>query len=139
MLEYYVMFVTSMLFVHWFADFVCQTDEMAKEKSSSFGSLLKHIASYAIVFTIGAFLAVVCLDNIADSGWMFGGWAFNLFVITNVVSHLFIDYVTSRAAKLEFDRGNVGGAFVIIGFDQFLHVAIMTMSFYYIAMPVVVI
>jgi len=26
MLEYYVSFVTAMLFVHWVADFVCQTD-----------------------------------------------------------------------------------------------------------------
>ena len=133
MLEYYVSFVTAMLFVHWVADFVCQTDKMAKGKSSSIGELLKHLISYAVVFTVGTFLTALALDGKGHSEWFFkdGFPAFWLFVIINAGSHFFIDYVTSRASKLEFDRGNAGTAFKIIGFDQFLHLAIMAVSLYY--------
>lgn len=133
MLEYYVSFATAMLFVHWVADFVCQSDKMAKGKSSSIGELSKHLISYASVFTVGTFLTALALDGKGHSEWFFkeGFSPFCIFVLINVVSHFFIDYITSRASKLEFERGNTGAAFKIIGFDQFLHIAIMTVSLYY--------
>ena len=133
MLEYYVSFVTAMLFVHWVADFVCQSDKMAKGKSSSIGELSKHLISYAVVFTVGTFLTALVLGVWGHGKWFFkdGFPAFWVFVFINVGSHFFIDFVTSRAAKLEFERGNTGTAFKIIGFDQFLHIAIMAISLYY--------
>lgn len=133
MLEYYVSFITAMLFVHWVADFVCQTDKMAKGKSSSIVDLSKHIISYAVVFTVGTFLTALVLADNVHNDWLFkeGFPAFWGFVFINVGSHFFVDFITSRASKLEFERGNTGTAFKIIGFDQFLHIAIMAISLYY--------
>jgi hypothetical protein len=107
---------------------------MAKGKSSSIAALSIHIISYTVVFTVGTFITTLFLDGDYRSEWVFkdGFSAFWLFVLINVGSHFLIDYVTSRASKLEFERGNTGSAFKIIGFDQFLHVAIMAVSLYYI-------
>lgn len=133
MLEYYVSFATAMMFVHWVADFVCQSDEMVKGKSSSIAALSKHILSYAVVFTVGTFITALALDGKGHSEQLFkeGFATFWAFVFINVGSHFFIDFITSRASKLEFERGNTGTAFKIIGFDQFLHIAIMAVSLYY--------
>ncbi len=133
MLEYYVSFITAMLFVHWVADFVCQSDGVAKGKSSSISKLSQHIAVYLLVFAVGTFLTVIDLDDGVNSEWFFkeGFPSFWVFVFINVGSHFFIDFITSRASKLEFERGNTGTAFKIIGFDQFLHVAIILISAYY--------
>jgi len=39
--------VFSILIIHWFADFVLQTDEQAKGKSKNFNDLLSHTFTYS--------------------------------------------------------------------------------------------
>lgn len=91
------------LFVHWIADFVCQTRKMASNKSTSMNWLLSHIMVYTLVMS--------CF-----------GWKFGLF---NGLTHLMIDYVTSRGTSYFWKLGNVHAFFCVVGLDQFLHVAIL--------------
>jgi Protein of unknown function (DUF3307) len=99
-----------LLLVHWLADFVLQNNWMAINKSKSILALLEHSVVYMgslYALTLGAHL----------------GWA-----VLNGCLHLLIDYVTSKInSKLWLDK-RVHGFFVSVGFDQFLHVSILLLT-----------
>jgi hypothetical protein len=97
------------LFSHWVADFVCQSDWMAQNKSKNFSALVAHIAVYSGV------LAIMTMNG--------------PFAALNGLIHLVIDFFTSRiAGKLWADK-KVHYFFVVIGFDQFLHTAILLLTY----------
>ena len=95
--------IYAVLFTHFVADFILQTDAMAKGKSTSNKWLAIHIAAYSAPFLI------------------FGP----LYALVNGASHFAIDYFSSRASSRMWKAGRVHDFFVVIGFDQFLHVAIL--------------
>jgi hypothetical protein len=95
--------IYAVLFMHFVADFMLQTDAMAKGKSTSNRWLCAHICVYALPFL--AF-----------------GWR---YALVNGAAHLLVDYFSSRASSRMWKAGRVHDFFVVIGFDQFLHVAIL--------------
>ena len=95
--------ITFILFMHFIADFVLQTDAMAKNKSTSNKFLAHHVFVYN---------AVMCLF-----GWQ--------FALVNSASHFAIDWCTSRVSSKMWKAGRTHDFFVVIGFDQFLHMAIL--------------
>lgn len=98
----------ALLGVHWFADFVTQTEEQAKGKSSSIRLLLEHTATYAAI--MGAWSLIIV-------GPIFAG----LFTVAMFVTHTPIDYVTSQINRNLWAKGEVHTFFVSVGFDQYLH------------------
>lgn len=95
--------IYAVLFTHFVADFMLQTDEMAKRKSTSNLWLANHIFCYSWPLLI--------------FGWQ--------YALANGVSHFAIDYCTSRLSSRMWKQQRVHDFFVVIGFDQFLHVAIL--------------
>ena len=90
-----------LLFVHWVADFIMQSDWMAQNKSKRWDALLIHC------FTYGLTVASMTLNP------MFG--------LINGLIHIPVDYITSRInSKLWADK-KVHWFFVSVGFDQFIH------------------
>jgi hypothetical protein len=87
------------IWLHWFADFVMQTDAMAKGKSKSFGWLGYHVAVYSL------FMIPLGLT----------------FAVINGILHGVVDYFTSRESSKRWAKGEVHNFFVVIGFDQALH------------------
>ena len=68
-------FILYIMFLHWLADFVFQTDEMAKNKSTSWKWLFAHIAMYTSVLFVGlAYAACYNLPAEFINNWhdMFG-------------------------------------------------------------------
>lgn len=111
--------VLVLLFVHWVADFVLQTDSMAKGKSSSNGTLLRHVSAYAAVL----FVAWPMFWSITTaSSWL-------LFVSVNFTAHFWTDYFTSRLNKRLWAEERVHDFFTSVGFDQFLHAAVLLGSY----------
>ena len=110
------MLLVVILFTHWLADFVFQSDETAKNKSSKFKVLLGHALSYAMYWQITIclfyYLNKLGAQDVSDV-FLFGGITF--------ASHLFIDYVTSKYNKKLWEEGRTHDFFVSIGFDQLLH------------------
>lgn len=100
-----LLFFIYILFVHWIADFVCQSRWMADGKSKRLGPLFAHVCVYASVLFVG-------LIGFED--------AFK-YAVFNGLIHLMIDFITSRASSFFFQRKNIYATFVVIGFDQFLH------------------
>lgn len=91
------------LLVHWIADFVLQTDKQAKGKSTSIYWLSKHLAVYT-----------ACL---LPFGWK--------YALLNGSAHWVVDFFSSKASSYFYKKGQVHNFFVVVGFDQFLHVAIL--------------
>lgn len=88
-----------LLIVHWFADFVCQSNYMAQNKSSSIKALSLHILVYTAILSV-----------------------FGLkFAIINGLAHFAVDFITSRITKYLWKKQDVHNFFVVIGLDQLIH------------------
>ena len=99
-----------LLFIHFIADFVCQSDWIAQNKSRNIDALINHIAIY---FTV--LLLMTVGDNI-------------LWVFINSFAHFAIDFVTSKINARLWREKKVHQFFVSIGFDQFLHTALLLLT-----------
>ena len=108
------------LLFHWYADFVCQTDKQAKNKSTSIKWLLKHTSIYGLIITI--FTYILYLNNSFGAQYWYLPLLFGLI---QFVTHTLVDYITSRINSSLWKNGQVHNFFVMIGFDQFIHYVIL--------------
>lgn len=106
--------VSLLLVAHFIGDFVLQTNEMAKGKSSSNRCLLYHVTVYLLPF-----IALIMLIPIPP-----------LFLVVNGVAHFATDYVSSRMTKRLWAEGKVHEFFVVIGADQLVHALTLIWTYY---------
>lgn len=120
--EINILVVLAILAIHWFADFVLQTDKQAKGKSKNWSDLLEHTFHYSIIwfFTIG-FL----IEHMEASGML-------LFTLITFICHTITDYFTSRLNSKLWAEGKVHLFFVSIGFDQLLHFTQLLLTYQYL-------
>lgn len=111
--------VIIILFAHWVSDFVMQTDEQAKGKSTSNKWLLDHILSYSTMMLV--LCSVIPITTSAKGLVVWVAW--------NSLAHFMVDYVTSRVSSKLYKNGDIHNFFVVVGFDQFAHVAILISSY----------
>lgn len=95
-------------FLHWIADFILQSDWMARNKSSSNKALALHAAVYSIPFLI------------------IGFW----YAVVNGILHSLVDYFTSRESSKRWQSGEVHNFFVVVGLDQFIHMCTLVVTYY---------
>jgi hypothetical protein len=107
--------VLTIIAIHWIADFVCQAEEWATNKSKNNAALVRHTAMYSLIWFWGCHLL---FSNLLDV---------LAFVGITFVAHTITDYITSRIVSRKFANKEFGspipntGAFTVIGFDQVLH------------------
>ena len=81
--------VLAILAAHWVADFVCQSDQMAVNKSSSNGWLTAHVLTYTVVmFPVAYYLFWHIKPDLAMAWLIFNG-----------ALHWITDYTTSRISS----------------------------------------
>lgn len=102
--------IIALLWVHWFSDFVLQTDKMAMNKSTSWAWLSSHAVVYSTPL-------------------IFFGWK---FAVINGVAHLAVDAVTSRWTSYLWKKGARHNFFVVIGLDQAIHVTVLVITFWWL-------
>jgi uncharacterized membrane protein len=113
------------LFLHFLGDFVFQTSWMATEKSHDWMALFDHYFEYLVVLISGLFLAYLLKADLTATGII-------LFAGANAAVHWCVDAVTSRLNAF-FKRCQplpwaIKGFWVCIGFDQFIHVALLIVT-----------
>jgi membrane-bound metal-dependent hydrolase YbcI (DUF457 family) len=113
--------VLYILLAHWIADFVLQSDEDAKNKSKNWANLLNHTSIYSLFMTG----AIMFLYPISVKSLL-------LFYLIMLVSHTLIDAVTSRINSKLWAKGKVHNFFVSIGFDQWIHYAVLFTTIKYL-------
>ena len=120
---WFALMICLLVLLHTIGDFVLQTDSMAMGKSSSNKALLTHTSVYSLTFLGLGFLPVL-------------SWSAALtFVLVNFVAHTITDYFTSRLTTKLWAKGDRHNFFVVIGFDQLAHIAVLILSFTYLAVP----
>ena len=102
------MFFCLVLLLHFVGDFLCQTRQMANNKSSNNYWLAAHVTVYSFVL----FLGLIYFFDIRN---------LILFVIANFFLHFITDKITSQFTSYFYKKNNLYGFFSIVGFDQFIH------------------
>ena len=118
--------IFSIIIIHFIADFVLQTDEQAKTKSSDNYSLLLHTISYSGFWLFIGFIIAMTTDIELVQTKTF------VFVLITFICHTITDYFTSRLNKKLWESNQVHNFFVGIGFDQVLHYIQLFLTYYYI-------
>lgn len=113
--------ILSVLFIHWIADFVLQTDWQAKNKSSNWNALIHHTGVYSFVWFLCSPLLIAYLCPGHDLKWLV--MAALVFALGTFILHTATDAITSRINKRLYEKGKTHEFFVSIGFDQILHYA----------------
>ena len=130
--------VLAIILIHWLADFVFQTDKMAKGKSKNWSDLLSHTGTYSFVWLfIGGCIYLQQfrpydpeynkIMNIYWSYWIPRGI---LFVFITFIAHTITDYFTSRLNSKLWAKGDVHNFFVSVGGDQLLHYTQLLLTYY---------
>jgi hypothetical protein len=109
MIELFLKSITILLILHWLADFILQSNWQAQNKSSNNYALLAHVSTYTLV---------LCVIDMK-------------FALFNGLTHLVVDYITSRISKKLWLEKEVHYFFVIIGLDQLIHTIILMWSYHY--------
>jgi|SRR5690606_26793414 len=106
--------IILLLVIHFIADFVLQSDNMAQNKSKSNYWLTMHVLSYIACFII--LLPIM-------------GVSVLYFILINFILHWIIDYVTSRMSSKLYKLNKRHEFFICIGFDQLLHAISLIVSY----------
>jgi hypothetical protein len=109
--------IIGLLFVHFVADFMAQTNWMATNKSKNGLALFSHVLVYGL-FTLAAL------------GFM--KWSAEMivfYVAVNTMSHFGIDMITSQFTSYFWKKNDLHNFFCIVGFDQFCHGAIIVLTY----------
>lgn len=116
--------IFSILILHWIADFVLQSDWMAKNKSKDNGALFAHVIVYSTVFSTTSTLYSLYRPEIELINVFY-------FSIITFALHFITDYFTSRLNSKLWVNGNVHYFFVSVGFDQIIHYVSLILTFNY--------
>ena len=119
--------IFSIILIHWFADFVLQTDEQAKGKSKKWLPLLEHTFMYGLIWLLaGGFYTI--RFNFTEQGII----NLTLFTAITILLHTITDYFTSRLNSKLWSESKVHNFFISIGFDQVLHYIQLFTTYYYL-------
>lgn len=96
-----------LVWMHFVADFLLQTDRIALNKSSSNSILLLHVTAYGLCFmSVGV-----------------------AYALANTVLHFITDWITSRLTKRLWQANERHWFFVVIGLDQAAHMTALIATY----------
>ncbi|MCC7303270.1 MAG: DUF3307 domain-containing protein [Bacteroidia bacterium] len=117
--------IESVLFIvitHFVADFLCQTDKMALNKSHSLKWLSLHVLTYTAVLGVSSTIFMQA-----------AGWGnILLFIGMNGGLHFITDFFTSKATSRLYKLESKHWFFVMIGLDQMIHYLCLFLTLEYI-------
>jgi hypothetical protein len=112
--------IFGIIFIHWFSDFVLQTNWQATNKSKDNLALTEHVLTYSGIWFLSSIVFYYFTDNIFIL----------LFPCITFVCHWITDYFTSRLNSYLWAKGDIHNFFVSVGFDQVLHYVQLFLTFY---------
>lgn len=111
--------ILLILFIHYFADFICQTRWMAENKSKNVTALTSHVLVYSLVM----FLALFGIFEIQSVC---------IFIGINAILHWMTDFLTSKATSYFWSKKETFKFFATIGLDQYIHQVCLISTAYFL-------
>mgnify|MGYP001561673063 CR=1 FL=1 len=111
-----IYFLLWLFLLHFIGDFVFQTRHIANNKGKNFHILFYHVSIY--IFVLG--LGLLPFSKVQIIGEFIG---YNFWL------HFFTDTITSKITKYFWDKQNIYAFFTTIGFDQFLHIVALSLTY----------
>src|SRR5688572_26853683 len=122
--------ILAIIFIHFVADFLCQTDNMALNKSKSLYWLGVHVLTYTAVLLFASFFLFFYLEGFKWTGSL---WKFGLsYALVNGILHFVTDFFTSKLTNRLWHLESKHWFFVAIGFDQMIHYFCLFVSYEYL-------
>ena len=117
--------IISILGSHYISDFLLQSKLMANKKSKNIYWLITHGLVYGLsTFVILLICNKLSLINIDNNNLV-------LFVMLNMLVHIFVDTITSRLSTKLYKMRKYRSFFNVIGLDQLIHTVTLLTSFNY--------
>lgn len=99
--------IILIFWTHFVADFLLQSEYMSMNKSKNSWVLAFHCSVYTFPFII-----------------LFG----LKYAIVNGIAHFVVDFITSRCTSKLYEKKQYHWFFVVIGFDQALHMTTLVLT-----------
>ena len=103
--------IILLIWIHFIADFVVQTRKMAENKSSDLSYLWQHSCVYGLCFL----------------------WVSVPFLVVTTLAHGIVDFITSKITKCFYQKKQWYQFFVVIGFDQAVHITLLILTYKWLA------
>lgn len=116
--------IIVILFIHWVADFVCQSDWQAQNKSKRMDALLLHTLIYSFITAVWWLILLPSRHGVIDTIGITYTWT--------LITHTITDYFTSRLNSKLWTEKKVHWFFVSVGFDQFIHFTTLILTYSYL-------
>lgn len=107
------------ILIHTLADFSLQTHKQSQKKSESNLALLQHVATYSLVW----YIALIAISHPTTAGDLVFLLAYTGIFVG--LPHFCVDYFSSRLSRVFFEKEEYHDGFVVIGFDQMLHLIML--------------
>jgi len=103
--------ILTLIATHFVADFLCQTDKMALNKSKSIYWLTIHVLAYTAILLIASAFLFFSL------GWK----TIFIYALANGALHWITDFFTSKLTTKLWQSESKHWFFVAVGADQMIH------------------
>lgn len=110
-------FITAIILIHYFADFICQPRRMAKNKGKDIIALLAHVYIYSLV-------SWFCYESLIFGLFNWGEHYSELSALCLaylLITHFGVDYITSKINVRLYKKGNMKMFWNTVGLDQAIH------------------
>ena len=121
--------LVSIIWAHFVADFVLQTDKMATSKSTSYVWLSNHILVYSGAM-LGLMAPTVYFMDPDNSHWLLT--LLLMWTVINGAFHWITDWCSSRVTSYLWKKGDRHNFFIAIGADQAVHMMTMIITWTWI-------
>ena len=107
--------ILALIWTHFIADFILQTDRVALNKSRDTAILLEHVTIYS-----AAFIPVCAVWLTLYQGVQ--------FCVLTALLHFITDFFSSRACSALWKKNERHWFFVVIGLDQAIHMTCLVLT-----------
>lgn len=117
--------IIVIIWLNYITDYLFQSQSMSENKHHSLFWLLAHVADFTIAFGV----AVLVFNGMTH---YFNWGNLVILILINGVSHLIIDFFTSKITAYYYKKRKIGTFLRVIGADQTLHVTILVILTFFL-------